>query len=427
MLASAAAAALMGLSVPAGAATSPSLDMTSQIAAVGKYAGALDRFYAARNGQPLWFAGDAASAAKLVSILERSEVEGLGEGPTIAARARALYAAGQVEQADRLLSAGFMAYADMVQSPPPGVTYGDSWVTPKRLDPAALLSGAGAAADAGAYAAKISSINPIYDGLRSAAFDTYRSSGERVDARVVASLERARFAPKQHRYVMVDAAAGNLWMIEDGQIVGAMPVVTGKAEFATPMIASTIYYATLNPYWNVPGDLAREMIAPRVVSQGIEYLTIRNYDVLDGYGPGANLLDPASVDWKAVADGRETVKLRRRPDAANSMGKMKFAFPNQSDIYLHDTPDKSVFDGEDRNLSHGCIRLSDAKRLGAWLLGHDPAKDGDAPEQHVQLKDPVPIFITYLTARNESGRLAFADDPYGKDQSESSVQVAALR
>jgi murein L,D-transpeptidase YcbB/YkuD len=127
------------------------------------------------------------------------------------------------------------------------------------------------------------------------------------------------------------------------------------------------------------------------------------------------LLDPAKVDWKAVAAGRETVRVRQLPGPANSMGQLKIGFPNAQDIYLHDTPVKTAFNSDDRGLSHGCIRLEDAERLGRWLLGRDPQATSSAPEQHALLPTPVPIFVTYLTAQVRDGQIAFVDDIYGRD------------
>jgi len=142
----------------------------------------------------------------------------------------------------------------------------------------------------------------------------------------------------------------------------------------------------------------------------------------DGSG---ETLDPASVNWRAVASGSETVRVRQLPGPLNSMGKIKIGFPNPADIYLHDTPNKSLFAQDDRNLSHGCIRLQDAERLGRWLLGREPEAASSDPEQQVLLPAPVPIYLTYLTAHVDGGQLAFVDDIYGRDT--QGQQVAALR
>ena len=125
-----------------------------------------------------------------------------------------------------------------------------------------------------------------------------------------------------------------------------------------------------------------------------------------------------------VADGRLEVRVRELPGPVNSMGRVKFGFPNKYDIYLHDTPVKELFAQDDRTISHGCIRLEDAERLARWMLGRDPAEDSSAPQQNVPLPTPVPIYITYLTAQARDGQLSFVDDVYERDGQAS--EVAAL-
>jgi len=202
-----------------------------------------------------------------------------------------------------------------------------------------------------------------------------------------------------------------------------MKVIVGKADPSTqtPMIASTIYYATLNPYWHVSSEMVRSLIARNVLDQGLSYLKVHGYQVMAADGSG-QLLDPAKVDWHSVAAGGETVQVRQLPGPANSMGRIKIPFPNGSDIYLHDTPNKNLFASDDRTLSHGCIRLEDAERLGRWLMGREPQAASADPELNVLLPAPVPIYVTYLTAQVRDGRIALLDDIYGRDS-----QVASLR
>ena len=202
--------------------------------------------------------------------------------------------------------------------------------------------------------------------------------------------------PSMGRAVLVDAASAQLFMIENGQVVDSMKVIVGKPQAATPTLKSTLFYATVNPYWNVPADLARTIIAPHVLEQGLSYLKDRGYEVVSNFGDDAEILPASSVDWKAVAAGRATVSVRQRPGPANSMGQMKFGFDNNDGIYLHDTPRKELFASADRNLSNGCVRLEDAPRLARWLLGRDPSVASSAPEQHLPLPGGVPIVITYL-------------------------------
>jgi murein L,D-transpeptidase YcbB/YkuD len=202
--------------------------------------------------------------------------------------------------------------------------------------------------------------------------------------------------PASGRFLLVDAVSAQLFMIEDGRVQDTMRVIVGKPTAATPVIKSTIYSATLNPYWHVPTDLARSLIAPRVLKGGNAYLTDRGYEVVSDFSAGATVLTAASVDWEAVADGRLTVHVRQLPGAANSMGRVKFAFANEGGIYLHDTPRKELFDAADRSLSAGCVRVEDAGRLATWLLGGTAAASPTSAEQDLPLPTPVPIVIMYM-------------------------------
>jgi murein L,D-transpeptidase YcbB/YkuD len=383
----------------------------------------------------LWLrsGADSTAARELIGILDRAPLDGLDNGPMLAAQAQALLARAQsgdrsaVDAADRLLSAAWVSYVQAVQRPPAGMIYADAWVTPRSQSAMEILQRTAAAPSLSAYVRSVSEVNPLYAQLRDAAWAQMQSSGGSVDPRVLTSLDRAREHPVQDKYIMVDAAAARLYMIEDGRMVDSMRVVVGKAgpHTQTPMMASTIYYATLNPYWHVGSDLVRSLIAKNVLEKGLGYLKTQGYQVLPADPNDDRLLDPSTIDWQAVANGSQMVRVRELPGPANSMGHVKFGFPNAYDIYLHDTPVKELFSQDDRDLSHGCIRLEDAEKLARWMMGRDPEAGSDAPEQNVALPSPVPIYVTYLTAQAHGGQLSFVDDIYGRDS--QAMQVAALR
>jgi murein L,D-transpeptidase YcbB/YkuD len=423
ILSGVACAALPLLSVPAAAAvgSGQSAAATADSATAQVAVGA---FYASRGGAPLWLRDGAGSSAahELIRFLQRAPLDGLQAGPEMAAQTQALLIRAEggdpaaLASAETLLSATWIQYVEALQTPPAGMTYADGWVAPRRDSAAAILTQTAAAPSLPAYVRSVANVNPLYAELRDAAWSTLQAGGGPLDPRVLASLERTRDIPPQGRYVMIDTGGARLYMIEGGRVVDSMRVIVGKADPSTqtPMIASTIHYATLNPYWHVSGDLVRSLIARNVLDQGLGYLKSRGYEVLSADGSG-ELLDPAKVDWHAVAAGRATVRVRQLPGPANSMGRIKIPFPNASDIYLHDTPNKDLFAQDDRMLSHGCIRLEDAARLGRWLMGHDPEATSSEPEQNVLLPSPVPIYVTYLTARVDGGQLSFANDIYRRD------------
>jgi murein L,D-transpeptidase YcbB/YkuD len=122
------------------------------------------------------------------------------------------------------------------------------------------------------------------------------------------------------------------------------------------------------------------------------------------------------MDWHAVADGAQELRVRQLPGPANAMGRVKFMFPNDLGIYLHDTPERALFGKPVRYFSSGCVRLEDANRLGEWLFGKPLIAQTDAPEQNVPLPRPVPVYLTYLTAQASGGQVMFYDDAYGRDE-----------
>ena len=233
------------------------------------------------------------------------------------------------------------------------------------------------------------------------------------------NLERARALPGDppRRYVLIDAAGARLWTYENGQVRDTMSVVVGRPTDPTPMIAGMIQHATLNPYWNVPPDLAAERIAPRVLAEGMPYLRERGYQVLTDWSDSARPVEARTVDWAAVAAGRREIRVRQLPGPSNAMGRMKFMFPNELGVYLHDTPERDLLREAARQRSAGCVRVEDAPRLARWLFGRPLAARGRTPEQNVPLPEPVPVYITYLTAAPEGDRIAFRADVYNYDNS----------
>jgi murein L,D-transpeptidase YcbB/YkuD len=258
-------------------------------------------------------------------------------------------------------------------------------------------------------------MNPVYTQLRKA-LDSGAYREPEQYRKLALNLERARTLPDgQGRYIVVNAAAQQLDTFDRGKLVDTMRVVVGKTKNPTPMMAAFIRFASLNPYWNVPPDLAAERIAPNVLKEGVGYLKYKGYQVLSDWGDSPKVVDPRKIDWKGVAAGRVDIRVRQLPGPSNAMGQMKFMFPNSEGIYLHDTPEREKLAEASRLFSGGCIRLEDAPRLGAWLFGKPLAPTGAGTEAKVPLDAPVPVYITYLTAIPSASTIVFVDDIYGRD------------
>ena len=275
-----------------------------------------------------------------------------------------------------------------------------------------------------ALAARVKEFQSVHgmkaDGIAGAGtIDALNRGPEYYQQLIIINMERAKRLPapqEQAKYAVVDAGSARLSLWENGRKVDEMKLVVGKAETATPMMAAYIRYASVNPYWNVPPELVRNLIAPRVAAQGISYLTDREYQVLTDYGEEAKLIDPQTVDWQAVVDGRQEVRLRRLPSPANSMGMMKFMLPNYFGIYLHDSPEKDHFTKNELWVSNGCVRVEDYKRFASWLFnGHVPKGHNPKVEEEVDLPQPVPVYMTYLTVQPTANGVQFLEDHYGRD------------
>jgi len=275
-----------------------------------------------------------------------------------------------------------------------------------------------------ALAAQVKEFQAVHaikaDGIAGAGtIEALNRGAQYYEQLIIINLERAKRLPspeEQRKYAVVDSGNARLSLWENGRKVDEMKVVVGKAETATPMMAAYIRYVSVNPYWNVPPELVRGLIGPRVVAQGVSYLTDREYQVLTSYGDDAQQLDPNTVDWQAVVDGRQDVRLRRLPSPANSMRNMKFMLPNYFGIYLHDTPERDHFTKNELWISNGCVRVEDYARFAKWLFnGTVPKGSNPKVEEEVNLPAPVPVYMTYLTAQPTANGVQFMPDHYGRD------------
>lgn len=385
---------------------------------------AVAAYYQARTNQPIWLRNPAnvEAARSLVPILKRAQLDGLAAGPVFAAAVEAALAKlpaaspAAALDIDRMLSAAWVLYVQAIKAPAPGVAYGDPLLAPRGLTPERILLQVEHSTALLPLVQSVARVNPIYAQLREAAWSQVQVPGGVADGRLVANLARARILPQSGRYVIVDNATQRMFMYQDGQIEDSMKVVVGKKGTPTPLVASTIHYATFNPYWNIPTDVVRRTVAPAVIKKGVAHLKASNFEVASDWTDQATTVPPEEVDWKAVAAGTTVIRIRQLPGKKNMMGAMKFNFPNADGIYLHDSPLRDLFTKSQRSFSLGCIRLEDAPRFARWLLrGREPALLADVPEQHVKLDKGVPVYVTYLTAHAEAGQVTFAPDIYALD------------
>ena len=401
---------------PAVAAAAP------QVAPAGGMA--VTDFYNARKGAPLWFAPSSGNAAgALLDLLKSAGADDLAAdryGVAALEAVRAETFGGKrkaIERADAMFSQAFAAYVfDLKQQPNLGIIYVDGQLRPAIPTSRAILEQAAAAPSLDAYVRTMGWMNPIYGQLRQAVVEhRYASDHERELLEL--NIERARALPAgKGRFVLVNAAEQRLYMWDSRQPIDSMRVVVGKPKNPTPLMAAYIRFAALNPYWYVPPDLATERIAPKVLKQGMKYLDELGYEVMSDWTKSAAIIDPKTVDWKGVANGTVEVMIRQKPGPHNSMGRIKFMFPNDAGVYLHDNPERELFEQAARLYSGGCVRLEDAWRLSQWLFHRELTWEGAGTEEPVPLSPPVPVYITYLTAMPSGSTIAYFDDVYGRDK-----------
>lgn len=410
------------LAVPGGADARKKPKAAPAAAAVVRVAPTdpVELYYFQHGEAPIWLRNDATRSAvgQLSSILRRSSIDGFAAGPALAAdvdAALASAAPGNAEatrQAEVRISKAWVAYMQYLRTPPKGLVYGYELLKPQSRPDQILLTTA-ASPDLRAAIIRLSDVNPVYRSLRDAALASGVTS---ADPQLLSNLERARALPAGGRFALVDAGNATLTMYENGQAVDRMKVIVGTGETQTPMIASIIHYAVLNPYWEVPPSLTKKIIAPGVLKGGDAYLKRNGYEVMSNWTNDATVVPAGDVKWAALAKDPGLVRVRQRPGPLNSLAGMKVPFPSGQDIFLHDTLDKAKFLKTDRHLSNGCVRLEDAQRFYRWLHGNSPAPTTKEADVLVKLPQGVPIYLTYLTQeQGADGRLASRGDPYGWD------------
>jgi len=411
------AAAPLSLALPSAAAAQTVVPAQAANQSVGD-------FYRGRRDAPLWLSPQAGDAAQqLVSLLSSASIDGLAPVYYSTELQQALAKAQDgkrkdVLRADQLLSQAFTAYVrDLRQDPGVGITWVDPSLKPTPPTPLAALLTAAAQPSLAEYVRTMGWMHPYYAELRQA-LANHKYSDDHQREILELNLKRARVLPPgKERYVLVNAAQQRLFMFENGKQVDDMVVVVGQTKYPTPMLAAYIRYAALNPYWYVPPDLAWEDVGKYVVKDH-GYFDRMGYEEVSDWSRDAKILDPTKIDWEGVRDGKVQILLRQKPGPDNFMGRIKFMFPNQFGVYLHDNPRRNLFKESVRYFSGGCVRLEDAWRLSKWLFHRELTWEGHGTEEPVPLDQPVPVYITYLTAVPDGQSIAYYDDAYGRDKAQ---------
>jgi len=240
------------------------------------------------------------------------------------------------------------------------------------------------------------------------------------------NMERWRWLPHDfgRRHILVNIANFELDVVEDSQTVMTMHIIVGKPYQHTPIFSADMTYLVFNPSWYVPPSIAKKEMLPSI-RKDPGYLAKRKIRVYQVWDDEATEIDPQTIDWSNVSAKNFPYRFRQAPGPKNLLGRVKFMFPNQFNVYLHDTPSKSLFSRAVRAFSHGCIRIEKPIELAEYVLRGDEKWDHkkilDAikkgRERTVQLPEPIPVYLLYCTAwANEDGTIQFRNDIYGRDK-----------
>jgi murein L,D-transpeptidase YcbB/YkuD len=236
------------------------------------------------------------------------------------------------------------------------------------------------------------------------------------------NMERLRWMPPidwDQEMVLVNIANYQLDYMEKADTAFTAKVIVGKEYSESPAFSAPMSYIVFSPYWNIPPSITKDEIIP-AVRKNRNYLAEKNMEIVDSSGEP---IDARRVDWKSDEKGEFPYRVRQKPGGDNSLGLVKFMFPNEYNIYIHDTPSRSLFQKETRALSHGCIRIENPDQFAKILLKDDEWDDEriqeamhQDDEEIVKLDRKIPVVLLYMTFwAGEDGKANFRSDVYDRD------------
>ena len=257
---------------------------------------------------------------------------------------------------------------------------------------------------------------------------TIREMNVTVEERVrqmEVNLERWRWLAHDfgEKHILVNIADYSLTAVDKGEPVLNMRVVVGQAYRRTPVFSERLRYLEINPYWNIPEKIAVEDKLP-IIKKNPDYLKQQNIQIYSGWNENSQKIDPVTVDWSRFREGYFPYRLRQEPGPLNALGTIKFMFPNRFSVYLHDTPQRNLFNRTLRGFSSGCIRIEKPVDLAVYALSGNPGwnqerivgtiRSGRTKVVHV--RDEIMVHLLYWTAWvDETGVVHFRDDIYDRD------------
>jgi len=398
------------------------------------------QFYDARHDLPAWIDGDKASPRldALLGALKHSEDHGLDPArygtdkfEQLAAAARqnnGTFELAKIPEIDARLTYAYLRYASdlLGWSSNPKDVYENWVVAPNKADLVAQLNSAVSSGNVAQSLDELAPAHPQYKGLMVALQKERQMPTGHVD-QIRMNLQRWRWMPRDlgDRYVFVNVPAYQMQVMEGDKPALAMRVVVGDPKHETPLFDDEMTTVVFSPNWNVPESIIRKEMVPKLVKDP-DYLERQDIEVV---GTSGEEVDAEGVDWNdpSAVSG---LHFRQEPGPKNALGLVKFLFPNQFDVYLHDTPQDALFNKQRRALSHGCIRLENPVALAQYVLRDRPewttekiaAAMNAGREQGIPLKEHLPVHIAYFTTWvNPDGSVRYTDDPYQLDAKQKTL------
>ena len=404
-------------------------------------------FYEKRGYMPAWVEGVETTQQwkDLVQELKYSEAHGLDPAKYRPADFEQLreqsqtkmngtqFPAERVPEMDARMTYAYLQYAaDLLGWTRNPKQVHQNWLTgPKKEDLAARLEQALANGTIRDSLEQLAPDHPQYKGLQAALGREKTAPTGRAE-QIKMNMERWRWAPRDlgERYVLVNVPAYIMQVMEGTQPALSMRVIVGEPDNQTPLFSDQMTHVVFSPYWNIPPGIVSDETLP-AVARDPDFLLRNNIEVV---GTGGTI-DPWSVDW-TDAEATRGLRFRQRPGASNALGLVKFMFPNNFNVYLHDTPGDRLFFREKRAFSHGCIRIEDPIAMAKYVLRDQPewteprirTAMNAREERHVKLETPIPVHIGYWTAWVEADgkTVTYTDDPYDLDSRHARLRGVKL-
>lgn len=393
------------------------------------------QFYESRNNLPAWIDGDNASPplGALLDALKHSEDHGLDPARYGVDRFQQMVAQAEqhehrfeidrIPEIDTRSTYAYLQYAaDLLGWSGNPKAIHANWIRANnKSDLAAQLAKALSSNQVRETLEALAPTHPQYKGLQAAlARERGNPTGHLDQIRM--NLVRWRWMPRDlgDRYVFVNVPAYQMQVMDGEKPVLAMRVIVGDPKHETPLFSDEMTTVVFSPNWNVPESIIRKEMLPKLVDDP-GFLQRQDIQVV---GTSGEVIDESAVDWFDES-ALTRLHFRQAPGPKNALGLVKFQFPNQFDVYMHDTPQDALFNKEQRALSHGCIRLENPVALAQYVLRDNPEWTSEkisaamnAGQEHaVPLKEHLPVHIGYFTAWvNPDGSVTYTDDPYHLDE-----------